>query len=202
METNNCHGPAVIDSNIKRGTNHKELERRTGFLVYVSRTYPSMVPYLKGIHQTLDGWGEGRDNDGWRISMAELKAAKDINDEMQFMYSKNAPTHVYPATRLEDEVECLLKLFDSDLPKVRHVRSKSVSLVLYGFSDASGSGFGSTIATDKGLKIRHGIWGSDSNKHSSNYKELRNIVETIELEVLSGLLQGKEMFIFGRTDSF
>lgn len=123
-----------------------------------------MVPYLKGIHQTLDEWREGRDNDGWRISMAELKTAKDLIDEMQYMYSKNAPTRVYPATRLEDDVECLLKLFDSELPKVRHVRSKFVSMVLYGFLDASRSGFGSTIATDKGLKIRHGIWGSDSNK--------------------------------------
>lgn len=33
--------------------NHKELDRRRGFLAYVSRTYPAMVPCLKGIHQTL-----------------------------------------------------------------------------------------------------------------------------------------------------
>ena len=82
QEINKCQGPAVIDPNIQTDIHHKELERRRGFLVYVSRTYPSMVPYLKGIHQTLDGWREGRDNDGWRISMAELKAAKDLNDEM------------------------------------------------------------------------------------------------------------------------
>jgi hypothetical protein len=34
---------------------HKVLERRRGFLLYVTRTYPAMVPYLKGIHLTLDG---------------------------------------------------------------------------------------------------------------------------------------------------
>jgi hypothetical protein len=28
---------------------HKNLESYRGFLVYVSRTYPAMVPYLKGI---------------------------------------------------------------------------------------------------------------------------------------------------------
>jgi hypothetical protein len=43
-----------------RLTNHqgvfdfKTLEQQRGFLVYVSRTYPVMVPYLKGIHLTLD----------------------------------------------------------------------------------------------------------------------------------------------------
>ena len=28
--------------------NHKQLERDRGFLVYLSRTYRSMIPYLKG----------------------------------------------------------------------------------------------------------------------------------------------------------
>jgi hypothetical protein len=32
----------------------KMLESVRGFLVYVSMTYPSMVPYLKGTHQTLE----------------------------------------------------------------------------------------------------------------------------------------------------
>ncbi len=34
--------------------NFKELERMRGFLIYVSRTYTSMTPYLKGLHQTID----------------------------------------------------------------------------------------------------------------------------------------------------
>ena len=34
--------------------NHKQLERDRGFLVYLSRTYRSMIPYLKGIHLSLD----------------------------------------------------------------------------------------------------------------------------------------------------
>jgi hypothetical protein len=35
-------------------------------------TYPSMVPYLKGIHQTLDSWRPHRDKDGWKLSMKEI----------------------------------------------------------------------------------------------------------------------------------
>jgi hypothetical protein len=33
---------------------HKTLEQQRGFLVYIARTFPSLVPYLKGIHLTLD----------------------------------------------------------------------------------------------------------------------------------------------------
>ena len=45
----------------RSGIPHKELEKRRGFLVYVSRTYPSMTPYLKG------------DDEGWRSTMPERK---------------------------------------------------------------------------------------------------------------------------------
>ena len=52
----------------------KPLERKRGFLIYVTRTYPAMVPYLKGIHQTLDSWRTNRDSDGWKLSAKELAA--------------------------------------------------------------------------------------------------------------------------------
>jgi hypothetical protein len=35
---------------------HKDLESRRGFLLYVTCTYPTMVPYMKGFHLTIDGW--------------------------------------------------------------------------------------------------------------------------------------------------
>jgi hypothetical protein len=46
---------------------HKTAESYRGFLVYVSRTYKSMVPYLKGLHLSLDSWRLNRDEDGWRL---------------------------------------------------------------------------------------------------------------------------------------
>jgi hypothetical protein len=44
--------------------NHKQLEIRRGFLVYVTQSYPSGVPYLNRIHLTLDHWRSGRDEEG------------------------------------------------------------------------------------------------------------------------------------------
>ena len=40
------------------------LECICSFIVHVSRTYISMVPFLKGLHQAIDSWCPGRDADG------------------------------------------------------------------------------------------------------------------------------------------
>ena len=46
------------------------------------------------------------------------------------------------------------------------------------------------------MKIRHGLWGCDTNKMFFNYRELRNLVETVEEEVIEGKINGSELFIF------
>jgi hypothetical protein len=40
---------------------HKQLLSDRGFLIYVARTYPTMVPYLKGLHLTIEHWRDNRD---------------------------------------------------------------------------------------------------------------------------------------------
>ena len=52
--------------------NYKQLERDNLFLIYLSRTYRSMIPYLKGIHLSLDSWREGSDMNGWKNSRRYL----------------------------------------------------------------------------------------------------------------------------------
>ena len=46
-----------------KGHDLKTLLRRKGFLQYVTRTYPSMVPYMQGFHNTIDAWRPNRDSD-------------------------------------------------------------------------------------------------------------------------------------------
>jgi hypothetical protein len=46
--------------------NFKSLESARGFMIYVSRTYRPMIPFLFGIHHTLDSWRPNRREDGWR----------------------------------------------------------------------------------------------------------------------------------------
>jgi hypothetical protein len=56
----------------KEDCNRKELESDVGFLIYVTRTYPAMKPYLKGFHLTLHGWRPGRGDSGWRDASLEV----------------------------------------------------------------------------------------------------------------------------------
>jgi hypothetical protein len=45
---------------------HKDLLSDQGFLVHVTRTYPAMIPYLKGFHLTIEMWRGGCNLEGWR----------------------------------------------------------------------------------------------------------------------------------------
>ena len=67
---------------------------------------------------------------------------------------------------------------------------------MYGFGDVSGSGFGSSIQSLLGLRVRHGIWGTGTIYKSSNFKEFANLVETLEEEAAEGLLSGSEVILF------
>ena len=49
------------------GMNRVRLESIRGLLVYVSRTYQYMNPYLKGLHLTLDRCRPHRAGDGCKL---------------------------------------------------------------------------------------------------------------------------------------
>ena len=38
------------------------------FLVHLSRTYPGITPFLKGVHHTIESWRTGRNQDGWKFT--------------------------------------------------------------------------------------------------------------------------------------
>lgn len=69
-------------------------------------------------------------------------------------------------------------------------------MVLYGFGDASGAGFGRTIGSTQGLEFSHGLWGKDAEGSFSNFRELLNLVVTLEDGVQSGNLLHSEVWIF------
>jgi hypothetical protein len=130
--------------------NHKQLERRQGFIVYVAQAYPSLVTYLKGIHLTLDSWRSGRNEDGWKRTRADMEHLRRncCPEETMKSLSDEAPRLVMPVPRLEQDLKALLALTDPLVPPERAVRSKHLLQVCYGFGDASGEGFGSIILLD------------------------------------------------------
>jgi hypothetical protein len=177
---------------------HKTLEQWRGFFVHLQRTYPCITPFLKGVHLTLDGWRPGRDSEGWKTPSAYVDADMVLAWGMESLDTPlEAPTLVTAVPRLRDDLSCLAQLFQPDHSPVRFIHSTNITLVTYGFGDASGSGFGHTqLLPDGSIQFRHGTWGSDADCPTSNFRELVNLVTALEEGVRSGSLHHSEVFMF------
>jgi len=101
--------------------------------------------------------------------------------------------------RFGTDSEALKQFFGPPMPPVRRVRCRIVIECFYGFGDASGTGFGSTFAEGQaGYRIhyRFGQWCTEISEESSNYRELRNLVDAVEEWVTAQSLRGVEIFLF------
>jgi hypothetical protein len=88
-------------------------------------------------------------------------------------------------------------MFQGTSPTVRHLWSTRTGYATYVFGDASGAGFGCAFTIPElSTWFSFGSWGSDAEGTSSNYKELRNLTESIELGVQDGTLLYTELFIY------
>jgi hypothetical protein len=182
--------------------NHKSLERDRGFLVHVQHTYPAITAYLKGLHLTLDSWRGGQDSEGWKLPVISSDPDSDQWDdhshsEVEFpKQSLSAPESVHAVSRLKEDLLALTSLLTAESPPHCIIRSHLVSSVSYGLGDASGTGLGSSLLVGESLNITQGIWGSQEAAASSNFRELSNLVATLESRLSSGMLKGTEVFLF------
>ena len=103
-----------------------------------------------------------------KISTEELESYK--NTEFPLYNYDNHPAMVKPVPRFFLCLKALQKFFEINIPPIVVVRTSMFSVILYGFADASGGGFGSTISDGNELRYRVGTWGSDTEDHSSNWR--------------------------------
>ena len=183
----------------------KDLERKVGFLVHLGMTYPLMRPFLRSFYLTMNSWRPWRDSNGWKLSprayQSFLLFQKGVSMSAKESSVRDAdgkvPTEVQASRMLYTHLKCLSELFESDVPTLRLIRGTEVFEVCYMFGDASGEGFGSSWVSSPGvIKYRFGVWGHEGENTSSNYRELRNLVETLEVMGERGELMGKELFVF------
>ncbi len=131
---------------------------------------------------TLDSWRPGRGSDGWKITnQVYLHLIGNCSAEVA---ASTPPSIVTGVSRLPSDLKALQRLFESPHPPRRVVHSSQLMIVIYGFSDASGSGFGSSSLSPSGLHYRYGLWGRDISHQSSNYRELHNLVDVVDYELL------------------
>ena len=188
---------------------HKQLQSDRGFMVHVTQAYPMMKPYLKGFHLSLETWRGGRDEEGWKLSpRPRFGEDGDVPDrdvvEMEMdegdiaVESTAGPASgiTMAVPRFQSDLEAILFLAESNTPRVRVVRSTKIVTAFYGFGDASSDGFGATIERRSGVVGRYGLWAADTSDRSSNFRELLNLVETIEEEAATGSLANTEIWLF------
>jgi hypothetical protein len=190
-----------ICKNPDQGLNTKELLSDRGFLIYITRTFKMMVPYLKGFHLTIDGWRTDRDSDGWKVATAYVHKESSVHSQDSFLNSSNYPDLVKPVPRFKSDLEALTSLVSSSTPPVLITQTKRIYIARYGFGDASGGGFGSSIEFDGKIEIMMGTWNDEGSKKSSNFRELANFVILLENEASSGRLKGSELFLFTDNDT-
>ena len=156
----------------------KTLESYREYLIYISRTYPSINSYLKGIHLSIDSWWPWRADDSWKMSMAEIR-----NTLQQRGYSADylalsikPPSKVQIAPRLHMDIMALDHLFNSETPPYRQVQPSKTTVACYMFGDASGAGFGSSL--------------------EGHYRKLANLIFSIANAAVQDLLLQSELFVF------
>jgi hypothetical protein len=183
---------------------HKSLEKDRGFLTHLSMTFPAIVPVLKGLHLTIDQWRVTREADGWARSEKDHRAwmshflhtHEGREEEIYDLLNAEAPKTVKPVPRFLDDLGCLVRIFSSEAPPVIVLRSLFVFMVVYGFGDASGKGFGSTFGRGDAISYRIGIWGAHEEEESSNWREFTNVVEALEEEGEEGRLTNTKVYFF------
>jgi hypothetical protein len=183
-----------------------------GFLVHVSLCYDFMLPYMKGFHLSENLWRANRDQDGWKEKLPEeIECSLDylhedeLDDlslgsiqEINAVPSLNdPPSMVKAAPRLKEDVRILRMFFDPPSPVQVLVRPvQGSSFVAYGGGDASGEGFGGEMLP-LGMKplLRRGFWCKADAENSSNWRELRNLIDVIKIGVKQGNLVGREVWL-------
>ena len=107
------------------------------------------------------------------------------------------PLSVKFVPRFIADIQALNILMSSvSLPQV-YVRGPRIFHAKYSFGNASGGGFSSSMFTqshDSELDTRFGVWNEDESEHSFNWREVTNLVESVE--ELSTSLTGAEVFLF------
>ena len=154
----------------------KEMEKDRGFLVHLSMVYPSLTPYLKGFHLTLESWRPDRDIQGWKMPVNDwVRIKQHLIDkgELSFEFPidhTQAPQMVLVAPRLSDDLEALSELMDDGTPPMRVLRSKRLKAMAMSFVDALGKGAGaSTLGVKSNISILQSVNLVD-RKTSSNFK--------------------------------
>lgn len=89
----------------------------------------------------------------------------------------------------------LLRLMWAITPPTITVHSATAYVIIYGFVDSSGGGFGGTLQHASKINYPIGTWSSKEEDNSSNWKEFGNLVLEVERAAQKGWLSGSTVLL-------
>ena len=131
--------------------------------------------------------------------MSSLRKGRDfVSEEATLMRSDpDDPEFVAAVPRFHLDIEALKILSRSEVPTLRRDQCSKRGHAFHGFYNASGRSFGATLQIGDDLIYRYGQWSSKvSEESSSNWRELGNLVMTLENQVSQHGLWDCELFLF------
>ena len=203
---------AILNHDKDSLISYKLLEKIRGFLCHLAMTFDLIFPFLKGFHLSLCSHLPNRNEEGWKIKdlewvgmLEQMREQGKMSDEevreaLDFKYDPNShPDEIKVVPRFHSCLTALTKFFNLQSPPIVTERSNNIHLLIYGFADASKSGFGASMQYDDNIRYRIGTWGADEDNSSSNFREFANVVETLEDEFNSNRL--KDALVILATDN-
>jgi hypothetical protein len=94
------------------------------------------------------------------------------------------------------DLKAIMELTAAEDPPQRRGRARSKANIIYRYGDASGSGFGWCIDFSDGVRCELGECCDLIQQATSNYRELRNLVNAMGQAAQEGMLEGCEVFVY------
>lgn len=198
---------AELEESSDDSLDFKQLEKHRGYLIHVCTTYKQFVPFMKGIHQTLDSWRPNQKSDGWRMSSSKWSTLlaqlpdeeRDAIIEMN-CNKKRRPKRVTAVPRLGADLRALSSMLEPDIPAKVCVRYRKCVQAILGMGDAAKTGFCNSFITKDGISYSYGVWSVEDSSESSNYREFRNFLDATIREGEAGNLT--DLLTIFVTDNF
>jgi len=174
-----------------------KLRSTAGLGINITEIYTDYRPYLKSMFLTLESWRDGRDAEGWKLSvLADRAAYMESQDLGEVDPEGEAPPEVKATPGLVRDAKALLQFFAPEAPLLLPVRPRSKDMVAYVGGDASGNGFGAgtQIGGDR-VYVQHGQWKEEDSKRGSNWREGANLANRLLRDIAAGRLDEREVWV-------
>jgi hypothetical protein len=169
--------------------------------IHLTELYNEGRCFLKGFFNALEAFRDDRDEDGWRVEQsmdaARELAARDLGDSEDIgeVALSDYPILTRATYQLVLHTHALRRLFNTEEPRVCHIRPMEKHMVCYVCGDAWAEGFAQAVQyPDLTIDEQDGLWEEEITMKSLNLREALNIANHLIRDITAGYHDGCEIW--------